>query len=288
MLIAVDFSPPPFAHPKQKYMFDSLFNDLRLNLGRRLARYLSASIPGYQPFCVYDVPVLEAYLQPGDILLVEGDARVSTAIKYLTQSTWSHAAFFAGAATGQFTADGEPCPLVEAELAIGVCASPLSKYRRLNTRICRPVNLSADDRAAVVRRMVDSIGLDYDLKHLLDLARYLWSTPPAPVKTRRRLLALGSGDPTRAICSTLIAETFQSIAYPILPRLERQTVLAEYHYSVREILHIRHYSLFTPRDFDVSPYFQIIKPTIESGFDHRALNLRQESESAAGDSAKDS
>ena len=248
---------------------------LRLNLGRRIARYLSTPIPNYQPFSTYDVPVLESCLQPADILLVEGDTRISTAIKYLTQSTWSHAAFYAGPGSQQFTSGGEPCPLIEAELAEGVIASPLSKYRDFNTRICRPVNLSDDDRNTVVGRMVDSIGLGYDLKHIFDLARYLFPTPPVPVRFRRRMLAFGSRDPSRAICSTLIAETFQSVRYPILPRVEKKTVLSDYHYSVQEILHIRHHSLFTPRDFDVSPYFQIIKPTIESGFDYRLLRFNE-------------
>jgi len=73
--------------------------------------------------------------------------------------------------------------------------------------------------------------------------------------------------PTRAICSTRIAEAFQSIAYPILPHIER------------EVLHIRHHSLFTPRDFDVSPYFKVIKPTIEKGFDFRQLDWNEELES---------
>jgi hypothetical protein len=40
----------------------------------------------------------------------------------------------------------------------------------------------------------------------------------------------------------------------------------------REILHIRHYSLFAPRDFDISPYFAIVKPTIEAGFDYRKVD----------------
>ncbi|MDD9812163.1 MAG: lipo-like protein [Gammaproteobacteria bacterium] len=268
----------------------------RLNIGRRLARYLSAPIPGYEPFCTYDVPVLEAHLQPADILLVEGDTRISTAIKYLTQSTWSHSAFYAGDATGVFTDDGEPCPLVEAELAHGVIASPLSKYRAFNTRICRPVGLTVEDRDTVVKSMVDSIGLGYDLKHIFDLARYLLRTPPIPIRYRRRMLAFGSGDPSRAICSTLIAETFQSIRYPILPRVEKKkTVISKYHnrrlqislyhYSVQEILHIRHHSLFTPRDFDVSPYFKVIKPTVETGFDYRKLRIEDSSEADAADAS---
>jgi hypothetical protein len=42
-------------------------------------------------------------------------------------------------------------------------------------------------------------------------------------------------------------------------------------YSRQEILHIRHHSLYTPRDFDLSPYFRIVKPTIETGFDYTRL-----------------
>jgi len=39
----------------------------------------------------------------------------------------------------------------------------------------------------------------------------------------------------------------------------------------REILHIRHYSLFTPRDFDLSRFFQVIKPHLAKGFDPHLL-----------------
>ena len=91
-----------------------------------------------------------------------------------------------------------------------------------------------------------------------------------------RMLAYGSGDPTRAICSTLIAQAFQSVRYPILPRIEQR--VAESNAAAREILHIRHYSLFTPRDFDISPYFRVIKPVVELGFDYKRL-MRAEPDS---------
>lgn len=246
---------------------------LRRTLGRQLAQYLARPLPGYTAFATYDVALLAHILQPGDILLVEGDTRISTAIKYLTQSTWSHAAFFAGDQTNRFTTDGQPCPLIEAELPDGVIASPLAKYRDFNLRICRPLNLTARDRAGVVDFMVQSIGRHYDLKHIFDLLRYLWPTPLVPTRYRRRLIALGSGDPSQAICSSLIAESFQSIRYPILPSIEKKTELARYHYREKVLYHIKHYSLFTPRDFDVSPYFQIIKPTIERGFDYQTMIL---------------
>ena len=85
-------------------------------------------------------------LQPGDVLLVEGNTRISTAIKYLTQSTWSHAALYVGDAMGQGL-DPEKSPtLIEADLIKGVIAIPLSTYAHFNTRICRPINLADDHR----------------------------------------------------------------------------------------------------------------------------------------------
>ncbi len=83
------------------------------------------------------------------------------------------------------------------------------------------------------------------------------------------LLALGSGDPTRAICSTLIAEAFQSVGYPILPDVSRDPD----HPGAREILHIRHHSLYAPRDFDLSPYFAIVKPALTDSFDFHRIRI---------------
>lgn len=247
---------------------------IRRQIGKGLARYLTKSIKCYSSFSSHESPRLMHYLKPGDILLVEGDTRISNAIKYLTQSTWSHAAFFAGERTGVKNENGEPCPLIEAELGKGVIASPLSRYFNLNTRICRPINLTESDRDRLLDLMVSGLGKDYDLKHIFDLARYLLPTPPVPARFRRRMIALGSGDPSRAICSTLIAKSFQSIGYPILPKIESSQPHTKYWYIEKEILHIRHHSLFTPRDFDVSPFFRVVKPTVEAGFDYRRLNLR--------------
>jgi len=86
-----------------------------------------------------------------------------------------------------------------------------------------------------------------------------------PGRYRRRALAFGSGDPTRAICSSLIAQAFQTINYPILPDISENSVSDA---ARREIYHIRHYSLFAPRDFDLSPYFEVVKPDLEAGFDY--------------------
>ena len=65
-------------------------------LGRYLARKLNEPSPGFVPYTHANVAALRRVLQPGDVLLVEGNTRVSVAIKYLTQSTWSHAALYVG------------------------------------------------------------------------------------------------------------------------------------------------------------------------------------------------
>lgn len=79
------------------------------------------------------------------------------------------------------------------------------------------------------------------------------------------MIALGSGDPTRFICSGMIAQAFQSIHYPILPSITTLGSGA----ARSEIMRIRHSSLFVPRDFDISPFFEVVKPNIEQGFDYR-------------------
>jgi len=163
--------------------------------------------------------------------------------------------------------------LLEAEAADGVTTVPLSKYCHFNLRICRAVGLDAASKQKVVDYALARIGKMYDSRQIVDLARYLFPYPPVPVWFRRRMLSIGSGDPTKAICSTLIAEAFTSIRYPILPEsvsLNGKTYgIAPYVQS--EIEHIRRHGLYTPRDFDVSPYFSIVKPSLDDGFDYHKL-----------------
>jgi hypothetical protein len=230
-------------------------------LGRRIARFLSRPRDEGAFVATSSRDKLAATLKRGDVLLVEGTSHFATAIKYLTQSTWSHSALYIG---------GEE--LIEADINEGVRRVPLSNFWHLHTRICRPVGLSAGEVDAVVNYCLARLGHYYDLKNIFDLARWLFPTPPVPRRLRRKLLALGSGDPTRAICSTLVAQAYQAIQYPILPEIYLEAGEAGADMDVREWLHIRHHSLYAPRDFDVSPYFAIVKPMLSSEFDFRSLD----------------
>ncbi|MCM0614010.1 lipo-like protein [Marinobacter sediminum] len=242
-------------------------------LSKRLAAYLSKQITQHSiRTSTWDA--LEETLQPGDVLLVEGNTRVSVAIKYLTQSTWSHAALYLGldAHLGK-ASNHEPNVLVEADLEEGIRALPLSFYRHSHTRICRPVGLSDQDLQELTDYSISRLGHQYDMKNVFDLARYLCPTPPVPARHRHKLLTFGSGDPTRAICSTFIAQGFQRLRYPILPIVKtRPAGDPDCEDCVQERFRIRHHSLFTPRDFDVSPYFQVIKPTVKGDFEYRTID----------------
>lgn len=240
-------------------------------LGGHLARYLTNERH------VHGIPLaiteerLQAALQVGDVLLIEGNSRVSTAIKFLTQSTWSHAALYVGDYLPDTQRHMGHC-FVEADIVEGVRSVGIEEFASLHTRICRPFGLNEVECRQVCDYAIQRIGNRYDLRNVFDLARYFFPVPPVPLRFRRSLLALGSGDPTRAICSTLIAQAFQSLNYPILPIVStRSADSPECPGCIEEIYKIRHHSLFAPKDFDVSPYFRIVKLLEVERFDYRAL-----------------
>ncbi|GAC27560.1 YiiX/YebB-like N1pC/P60 family cysteine hydrolase [Brumicola pallidula] len=277
------------------------------SVGNGLAKFLTKPTAHYKTFSVLSTEQLQANLRLGDLILVEGNNRISSAIKYLTQSTWSHVCIFIGEQPGLY-------PILEADLVEGVITVPLDKYDGFNLRICRPVNLTAEDTTTLLSFVIERIGHQYDTKNIFDLMRYLLPTPPVPQRFRRSMLAFGSGDPTKAICSTLIAQAFQSIRYPILPmqidvceNLMQTDASAQSHLNksklgsansiikqhndgkettlinLRKVIRLkdeqlltkRHFSHFTPRDFDLSPYFEVVKPTLTAGFDYQDIQWSQ-------------
>ena len=138
-------------------------------LSEWFVRLLTRRRRRYQRF-VYNEPAkLKATIRPGDVLLVDGDQRVSQAIKYLTMSSWSHSAIYVGdallardAATRadvqkRFGREARHL-VVEALVDKGVVVSPLVKYIDLNIRICRPVGLTPADLAIVLDHVIARIG----------------------------------------------------------------------------------------------------------------------------------
>ncbi len=248
-----------------------MYQRLKQWISDQILRYLDTPTRRYSPFFAPPIDILRRSLKPGDIFLIEGNTRLSATIKFLTQSTWSHAALYVGDDTKGEETGGEQNVLLEANAQHGVSLVPLSKYAHFNTRICRPIGLDSIERQKIVDYALARVGVQYDTKQIIDLARYLFPYPPVPVFLRRRMLAIGSGDPTRAICSSLIAEAFASIHYPILPESVDGASYGIAPFVESESDHIRRHGLYTPRDFDISPFFAVIKPTIENNFDFHSL-----------------
>jgi hypothetical protein len=240
-------------------------------IGRGLAAYLEKPSGSIQP-STCKPELLASTIRVGDVLLVDGSSRISAAIKYLTQSSWSHAALCIADDSKSADPSCDNVILVEADVLDGIRTIALSHYGHLHTRICRPVGLNDEEIDSAIGFATAQVGYQYDMKNVFDLMRYLVQTPPVPTRWRRKMLVLGSGDPTRAICSSFIAQTFQSIRYPILPNVffeKAKQPHSKPYYD--EVLQIRHHSLYVPRDFDMSPYFNIIKPTLNETFDPHIL-----------------
>ena len=65
-------------------------------LTQKIIAYLTRTLPDYERRTVNDLRALKARIRPADVLLVQGEQRVSAIIRYLTQSSWSHAAIYIG------------------------------------------------------------------------------------------------------------------------------------------------------------------------------------------------
>ncbi len=277
---------------------------LRSRLFDLAARTLTRPRGDYNHILPNDLDHLRRSLRPGDVVLVDGDQRVSEVIKYLTQSTWSHSVFYVGdellrrdPAQGEalLAAHGRDAHhmIVEA-LMEGVIASPLSKYTSFNLRVCRPTGLRREDLARILDEVCGQLGSRYDLRNLLDLARYFLPVSLIPRRFRRRALQFGSGLPTQVICSSLIGHAFQNVGFPILPvmtpvpaatppRRWRDLLFRRTPPPYPAVFQRQLPAIITPRDFDLSPYFQIVKLIhIEAPkFDYRRIRWAESETRAA-------
>lgn len=259
-------------------------------------RVLTKPIRGYTLNIPNDPAALKRHIRKGDVLLVEGNERISECIKYLTQSSWSHACLYVGDEPLKRDPElkrrlveeyGEEANylVVEALVEQGVVLSPLAKYRDFNIRICRPYRLASEDLKIALDHVMSAVGHTYDLRNIFDLARYFFPVTIVPPRLGREALRFGSGEPTRAICSSLIAECFALVRFPVVPKFEPYpddqqpatgaklwSKLARRR-SPRGVFRKVSPTLITPRDFDLSPYFEIVKfNVIESmRFDYRKI-----------------
>ena len=228
-------------------------------------------------FPLSDFDRLSNELKPCDVLLVEGRTRVSDIIRWLTNSPWTHAALYIGrlhdvedeelraTLSSLYSGDTQDRLIVESLLGHGTIVRALSSYDCEHLRICRPSRLSQEDAISVTRHAISHVGLDYDVRQILDLARFLFPWFFLPRRWASTLFRQRAGRPEKTVCSTMIAESFGQVNFPILP-LVKHTEEGEPRFFRRNP------KLCTPSDFDYSPYFEIIKyPFMD--FNHEEYQL---------------
>ncbi|CAA6803181.1 MAG: Permuted papain-like amidase enzyme, YaeF/YiiX, C92 family [uncultured Thiotrichaceae bacterium] len=241
-----------------------MFSRLKNWVWESVVEWLNTDVDKHHLKDIYDFDALIADLKPADVVLFEGRSRVSQVIKIVTLSPWTHAALYIDSLNsleddalreyveGFYQGDPDEPLIIESLLGHGTIVNPISMYRNEHIRICRPLSLQDDDRKRLIRSALGHLGLDYDVRQLLDLARLMFPYGILPRKWRSSLFRHNVGKPTQIVCSSMIARCFQKVNYPIVPIIQKDRFNNLRFYK-------RNFRLFVPSDFDYSPFFEVIK-----------------------------
>lgn len=211
-----------------------------------------------------DFDKLRYELRPGDVLLVEGRSNVAEIIKAVTQSIWTHSVLYIGRLHDiddpdirkriekycSFEPDEQL--IIESLLGYGTIVNTVDKYDGEHLRICRPSGLTRKDAQGVINYAVFQLGTDYNVRYVMDLARFMFPYWWIPKRWVSSLFEHNAGRPTKTVCSVMMAEAFASVHFPIRPVLYQDE-------QGNLVMYRRHTKLITPSDYDYSPYFEIIK-----------------------------
>jgi hypothetical protein len=211
-----------------------------------------------------DFDKLRYELRPGDVLLVEGRSNVANIIKAVTQSIWTHSILYIGRLHDiddpdvrkhiekYCTCKPDEQLIIESLLGHGTIVNTLDKYDGEHLRICRPSGLKRRDAQGVINYAVYQLGTDYNVRYVMDLARFMFPYWWIPKRWVSSLFEHNAGRPTKTVCSIMMAEAFASVHFPIRPVLHQDE-------NGKLKMYRRHTKLITPSDYDYSPYFEIIK-----------------------------
>lgn len=252
---------------------------LRVKLYKKFTTWMMRDTKKPPEILLSDFNQVHSNIQPCDVLLVEGRNRISHAISTLTRSPWTHAALCIGhyceikdkqlqqLIQHHYQGPFDEPLLIESYMTTGVSCVPLSKYNKDHVRICRPRGLHKPAAHKILSYVISKLGLGYDIRQIADLARFFF--PWGLLFSRRWKTSLfdhHAGPPTRLTCSLLIIEAFSKVRFPVLPGLKKQ----ENDFALVR----RHPRLYTPTDFDFSPFFDVVKyPMLDLSDPHTYQNL---------------
>lgn len=210
-----------------------------------------------------DFKQLRSELQCGDVLLVEDHSYLGKRISTVSGSQWNHAALYLGklhdikdkslrqVILSHYPFEPDTPLLLESRLGKGVIIRALSHYEPMHLRICRPASLSSTVQTALLNASVREINY-FTNTGLFDLLRFFMPLGALPRPRRLPFLSYKASNTTQLASSNAIARIFESIQYPIYPLIKKQS-------TGHSELFLRQADFCLPRDFDTSPYFEIIK-----------------------------
>ena len=207
----------------------------RAQLMEVLARFLAEPVAPHSASIGADAPSLSALLRRGDVLLTEGVTRMATLVRHLTGSRWSHVSMYVGV----LEEAPDPRCVVEADIAAGVRAVPLSEFKGLRVRVLRANGLQEADRRRLADWVVSRIGDQYDIAQAWALGAELLR----PRSGRRRCAPQQST--RRYICSSLLAHAFGCIGCSIVAPGTHDAGETNFRYV-------------TPRDFERAQIFEVV------------------------------
>lgn len=232
-------------------------------LYKKLIKYFVKDKP-HPPSPLCDFQHVCHELQLVDVILVEGRSRIDKVIQHITLSSWTHSALYIGRLEDiqdphildriQKHYKGKPADqlIIESNVGRGTYISKIQVHKNEHLRICRPAGLAVHDAQHVIAHATESLGRSYDIRQFFDLGRLFLKSIFIPPKFRSKLFEYNPNKTTEEICSTMVAEAFMSVKFPILPLIRKKNN------EVCELIH-RNPRLYVPSDFDYSPYFKIIK-----------------------------
>jgi len=178
-----------------------------------------------------DLEALERRLRVADVILISGTARISSVVKILTMSTWSHAILYVGDQSDLLTpeakaewkekygAESLKHLAIDADPVRLVHLRPIRDYGEFTLRHCRPEALTESDCDKVVEHALDELGREYDIGHIMRLMIFFafpWELLPERLRKGITDFTLSTDD---RICSRVLAEAFHGVGFPVRPSL---------------------------------------------------------------------
>jgi len=153
-------------------------------IGKEVVEWLTIDPPNIKQ-SIGDFKALQFNIRPADVLLVSGSSRVSTIIQDITHSSWSHVAIYLGRLNditdkdtrehvrAMYDGDESDQLIIEPMPDKATIISNLATYASSNVRLCRPSGIAPTDISIVINFAVAHLGMDYDIRQILDLGRYM-------------------------------------------------------------------------------------------------------------------